>query len=313
MKTNNIGRKETLRVDNYIVTITARLCEIGSNGYEDFGITYDLWEDHVSPRTWMAGGCAAGSDDPVVRKAMRQFGLEPVERVHLSDMNGAPMYPSANAIYLAKTKGFETFRDYLRLTDDEARVAQYIDDELGLYVWLLDNGIIARWKKEADEAIAAIINGRDIEFESTATKPNGHWYFKQEPTAERVNGQRYLLRTGYYDCDNYDQHRQAENLHEVQKKLNSSIKYHEDRIAKEQVEISMNKAFLAMLEEHLAEFGDPVAVADNWIFYDHRNELVFNWQTGYGRKQVSENDFETAKKYLDPYCEEHSIKITLKN
>ena len=310
MKTNNIGRKETMRVDNYIVTITARLCEIGSNGYEDFGITYDLWEDHVSPRTWMAGGCAAGSDDPVVREAMRQFGLEPVERVHLCDMNGAPMYPTANAIYHAKNSGFEVFRNYLRLTDEEAKQAFYIDNELGLYVWLLDNGIIERWKKEAQEAIAAIINGRDIEFESAASKPQGHWYFKVEPTKERLDGQRYLIQTDYYNCDNYDQHRQEENLQEVRKKL--SIEYHEKQIEKAKAEIRLKKAFLAMLEEHLAEFSDPVAVADNWIFYDHRSELVFNWQTGFGRDQVSESDFETAKKYLGPYCEDHAITITLK-
>lgn len=309
MKTNNIGRKETMRVDNYIVTITARLCEIGSNGYEDFGITYDLWEDHVSPRTWMAGGCAAGSDDPVVRKAMRQFGLEPVERVHLSDMNGVPMYPTANAIYHAKNSGFDTFQSYLRLTDEEAKQAFYIDDELGLYVWLFDNGIIDRWKNEADEAIAAIINGRDIEFESTATKKQGHWYFKVEPTKERLDGQRYLIQTGYYDCDNYDQHRQEENMQEVRKKL--STEYYEKQIEKAKAKIRINKAFLAMLEEHLAEFSDPVTVADNWIFYDHRSEIVFNWNTGFGRNQVSENDFETVKKYF-AYAEENNISLTLK-
>ena len=162
MKTNNIGRTETMRIEKFIITIKARLNDECKNGHEDFGLTYDMWENVVSNKTWCAGGCAAGNDDQIVRKAIRTFGLEPVERVHLSDMNGVPMYPTANAIYHAKNSGFEVFRDYLRLTDEEAKQAFYIDDELGLYVWLLDNGIIDRWKNEANEAIKAIINGREI-------------------------------------------------------------------------------------------------------------------------------------------------------
>lgn len=309
MKTNNIGRKGTLRIGNFIIEISARLNDECKNGHEDFGLTYNMWEEVVSGRTWCAGGCAAGNDDPTVRQAIEQLGFGPVERVHLSDMNGVPMYPTANAIYHAKNSGFEVFRDYLRLTDEEAKQAFYIDDELGLYVWLLDNGIIDRWKNEANEAIKAIINGRDIEFESTATKKQGHWYFKVEPTKERLDGQRYIIQTGYYNCDNYDQHRQEENLQEVRKKL--SIEYHEKQIEKAKAEIRLKKAFLAMIEEHLTEFSDPVTVADNWIFYDHRSEIVFNWNTGFGRNQVSENDFETVKKYF-AYAEENNISLTLK-
>lgn len=309
MKTNDIRRKGTLRIGNFIIEISARLNDECKNGHEDFGLTYNMWEEVVSGRTWCAGGCAAGNDDPTVRQAIEQLGFGPVERVHLCDMNGVPMYPTANAIYHAKNSGFEVFRDYLRLTDEEAKQAFYIDDELGLYVWLLDNGIIDRWKNEANEAIKAIINGRDIEFESTATKKQGHWYFKVEPTKERLDGQRYLIQTGYYNCDNYDQHRQEENLQEVRKKL--SIEYHEKQIEKAKAEIRLKKAFLAMLEEHLTEFSDPVTVADNWIFYDHRSEIVFNWNTGFGRDQVSENDFETVKKYF-AYAEENNISLTLK-
>lgn len=134
-------------------------------------------------------------------------------------------------------------------------------------------------------------------------------YFKVEPTKERLDGQRYLIQTGYYNCDNYDQHRQEENLQEVRKKL--SIEYHEKQIEKAKAEIRLKKAFLAMIEEHLTEFSDPVTVADNWIFYDHRSEIVFNWNTGFGRDQVSENDFETVKKYF-AYAEENNICLTLK-
>lgn len=309
MKTNNIGRTETMRIGKFIITITARLNDECKNGHEDFGLTYSLWEEKNGRKYDIGGGCAAGSTDQIVRKAIRKFGLEPVERVHLSDMNGVPMFPTANAIYHAKNSGFEVFRDYLRLTDEEAKQAFYIDDELGLYVWLLDNGIIDRWKNEANEAIKAIINGRDIEFESTATKKQGHWYFKVEPTKERLDGQRYLIQTGYYDCENYDQHRQEENMQEVRKKL--STEYYEKQIEKAKAKIRLNKAFLAMLEEHLAEFSDPVTVADNWIFYDHRSEIVFNWNTGFGRNQVSENDFQTVKKYF-AYAEENNICLTLK-
>jgi len=310
MKTNNIGRTETMRIEKFIITIKARLNDECNNGHEDFGLTYDMWENVVSNKTWCAGGCAAGNDDPIVRKAIRTFGLEPVERVHLSDMNGVPMCPTANAIYHAKNSGFEVFRDYLRLTDEEAKQAFCIDDELGLYVWLLDNGIIDRWKNEANEAIKAIINGRDIEFESTATKKQGHWYFKHDVTEGAIRAQRDLIRDGYYTPERYGQHRENETLNACMQSLNNSMVCLQRRIDETEMDIKFKCALRDIICEHVAEFKKPILLIDNSIFYQHKNEIAFNWRNF--SDKVNDEDYELMKKYLEPFCKENNLTISKK-
>lgn len=310
MKTNNIGRTETMRIGKFIITITARLNDECKNGHEDFGLTYNMWEKVVSSRTWCGGGCAAGSTDQIVRKIIRRFGLEPVERVHLSDMNGVPMYPTANAIYHAKNSGFDVFRNYLRLTDEETKQAFYIDDELGLYVWLLDNGIIDRWKNEANEAIKAIINGRDIEFESTATKKQGHWYFKHDVTEGAIRAQRDLIRDGYYTPERCDQHRDDEKLNECMKSLTNSMECLQRRIDEAEMDIKFKCVLRDIMCEHIAEFRKPLLVIDNSIFYQHRNEISFNWRQF--SEKVNDEDYELIKKYLEPFCIENNLTISKK-
>ena len=66
----------------------------------------------------------------------------------------------------------------------------------------------------------------------------------------------------------------------------------------------------AILSEHFVEFQSPGALADNFIFYDHKNDLTFNWKN-YGDK-VSSYDFELFKKYF-AYAEENNITLTFKN
>ena len=310
MKTNNIGRTETMRIEKFIITIKARLNDECKNGHEDFGLTYSLWEEKNGRKYDIGGGCAAGSTDQIVRKAIRKFGLEPVERVHLSDMNGVPMYPTANAIYHAKNSGFEVFRDYLRLTDEEAKQAFYIDDEFGLYVWLLDNGIIDRWKNEANEAIKAIINGRDIEFESTATKKQGHWYFKHDVTEGAIRAQRDLIRDGYYTPERYGQHRENETLNACMQSLNNSMGYLQRRIDEAEMDIKFKCALRDIICEHVAEFKKPILLIDNSIFYQHRNEIAFNWRNF--SDKVNDEDYELMKKYLEPFCKENNLTISKK-
>lgn len=304
MKTNNIKRTEVFKAGKITLYIHANLNDECKNGYEDFGLTYKKYEGEVCDRNMTGGGCAAGNDDPIVRKAIRRFGLEPVERVHLS------VHPTANAIYHAKNSGFDVFRDYLRLTDEEAKQAFYIDDELGLYVWLLDNGIIDRWKNEANESIKAIINGRDIEFESTAIKKQGHWYFKEDVTEGVIRAQRDLIRDGYYTPERYDKNRENDTLNACMKSLNNSMECLQRRIDEAEMDIKFKCALRDIMCEHIAEFRKPLLVIDNSIFYKHRNEISFNWRQF--SEKVNEEDYELIKKYLEPFCIENNLTISKK-
>ena len=314
MKTNCIKVDHTLRQSGMIVQLHARLNDECGNGYEDFAITYELYEGSVSDRNMVGGGRADGTDDKYVRAAIRKFGLEPVERVHLCDMNGLPMHPLANALYWSNQRDYETFKNYLRLTDDEAKVAYYIDDELGLYVWLCDNGIFRRWKQEANDAIAAIIGDRDLEFESTATKPQGHLYFKNgiEPTDGALRSEHDLIRDGHYSKEKSDKRLQDRKISELQKNYERDTEYWQKKIKEMEDDMSVKKEIVRILTEHFVEFEQPLVVYNNFIFYNHKNELAFNWKGTFRSELVSENDFRTISKYLFGYCKEHNITISKK-
>jgi len=310
MKTNKIVREETAKYGNITVRLTASIDDDCKNGLEDFSLTYCKWEDRFGRKDVTGGGCAAGSEDKYVRRALRKFGLEPVEKVHLSDFNGVPVYPTANAIFIAKERNFESFRDYLRLTDEEARVAVNIDDEFGLYVWLMDNGIIDRWKREANEAIAAIINGRDIEFESKATKPDGHWYFKHPVTEGAIRAQRDLIREGYYNHEKSEKRAVERNLAECLKQIDGDIERSQERINEEEMRIKIKQAMRDVLEEHFVEFKRPKLLIENCIWYSHRNEIAFNWRTN--SEKVIDEDYELFAKYLEPFLKENGLTTNMK-
>lgn len=312
MKTNCIKVDHTLRQGGMIVQLHARLNDECGNGFEDFAITYELYEGHISDRTMVGGGRADYTDDKYVRAAIRTFGLEPVERVHLCDMNGLPMHPLANALYWAKERQFETFKNYLRLTDDEAKVAYYIDSELGLYTWLSDKGIFRRWKREADEAIKAIIGDRDFEFESTARKPQGHLYFSNgvEPTAGAIQSELDLIREGYYAPEKSEQRLRDRKVYELQKTFARDEEYWQKKIDEMERDRAVKREIMRVLVEHFDEFERPFEVYGNVIFYTHKNELAFNWRGTFMSELVSDNDFRTISKYLYGYCKDNNITIT---
>ena len=311
MKMNKIGRKVQLKVNGAVLDITASLNDDCKNGHEHFSLTYEKYIRRFGRRDYIGGGCAKDSDDEDVRRAIRLYGLEAVERVHLCDMNGVPIHALQNATYWAKQGEREYFQRMLRLTEEEAEKAFYVNDELGLYVWLNDHGILTRWKQEANEAIAAIISGRDIEFESAATKPMGHLYFNCTVTDGAIRAQRDLFRDGYYAPEKAKERWQRSRLDECLKRIDSRIEIDKQKIEQQQLEIKVEQAIRLVLESHFAEFEKPLVVAENNILYTHKNELTFNWR-GYGFDKVTDNDYALVQKYLGPYCEKMNITISKK-
>lgn len=113
-----------------------------------FTVTADLYEPRPSGlylKEPDAGGCLHQE----VLLACPE--LKPLVDLHLSDIDGVPMYPKANPIYWFKNGGDKTTEilcKYLRATTEEIADIKTVE-ELDAFI----DTLYPRWKEEAEAAI----------------------------------------------------------------------------------------------------------------------------------------------------------------
>lgn len=151
------------------VTVEAGLHYLEGNTRPHFSVTCSIDEQARNGRWAEAGGGAAHDD---ILKLFPK--LAPVVALHLADDDGTPMHAIANAVYwLGRTdypdaRNMETFARHLRLSETEAADADnFVAESLGkgwyhgdarsaLRAWLDTFEVPARWKREADAAVAVL-------------------------------------------------------------------------------------------------------------------------------------------------------------
>lgn len=256
------------------ITARVRLNETGRNGHEDFSATADIWERRPGDR-WReaSGGCLHDE----INKHFPEF--RPFVSLHLSDAKGAPMYAVANGFYWLTGCMPEAFpgatlpdqspgdcrrilREHFRMSGDETAelLAAGILSQAHLSLWLEDKGFRARWKQEADAAIAQLEGWTGDKFESRATRR--HW----EPLSDQATQDiRERIASGYYSPEQVAVRDAAKCEDARQAKLAKIHERHADRVAR------------ADLERQIELFQFHHATGENWIYYGHTNKLACNW------------------------------------
>ena len=228
------------------------------NGHQDFSLTGTCWEGKKSriDRNMKFGGACG---DTII-KLFPEY--EIFERLHICDFNGAPMYPIDNAIHNAKRNGKDSLQNYLRLTDLETEtLMQYLDEKLAFRFHLENMGVVARWKEEANEAIKKLEELTGKEFDNVSTK--SHY---TPLTEEEHNEYKEKQLQGYFTTDAI-QKRKKQTLEDKKNKLIETLKLDaQKKIDSINIELNIK---LAIIE---AGFS-----LDNFIYYNHSNEGVFNW------------------------------------
>lgn len=225
------------------------------NGHEDFSITATTWAVG-KPRTDRHVECGGRCQELILERfpQYRQF-----VDLHLSDCTGAPMHALANGFYHLKDK--ETAIRHLRLKGDEYDQVCIAEDKEHLSFLLESLGIIDRWKAEAQAAIAELERMTGKKFESKATRS------QYTPlTDDQKDKLQKRLESGFYSSEQLQKRADEKAAKHKQKLIDELASKRDKAISKLNLLHSVDLA----LVEH---FGRKV----NFIYYDHRNELCFNW------------------------------------
>jgi len=307
MKTNDLRHSFTLIRGNEKTVIKIRLNDECKNGHEDFSLTADIYEK--TPRGWRdaGGGCC---HEHILKLKPK---LAPFAALHLSTWEGIPMHSASNAFYWfagifsdglgrkyhgasgsygkSPAECRQIFINHARVTAEECAALEaegiYTQDEL--QAAMEDLQLPARWKKEAQAAIAKLEEWTGNEFESKATR--GFWEPLPEATRAEIQARH---ANGYYDAANVEDRAKAMKEAKKQKTLANLRADFEQTVAKHSAEYE-GKVWLAERDLPL----------ENWIYYSHTQTFTLGW-----REPAKPAEVSAALDVLSEFPYKYEIKTT---
>lgn len=223
----------------------------------------------VSKR-YIQAGTTFKIDVKIILKRFPQFKM--FVDLHLSNHYGAPMYPVENGFYHITNSSKETAINYLRITETEYNLLYQAEDKQYFKYLLYTLGIVERWKRESNEALKKLEELTGQTWENPYKPENERFTLKlTETITNRIND-------GYYRPEAVQARKDEEKRKAYEKKRAEIINNCEKKQEKAENE---KRVMLAVLDAGLS--------VSNVIYYDHSNELVFNWRDH--ETKVTENDF----------------------
>lgn len=244
------------------IDVKILLADDCKNNICDWSITADIYEQRKNGRfVWCAGGCCHEE----ILKRFPQFKM--FVDLHLSNHYGAPMYPVENGFYHITNSSKETAVNYLRITEMEYNLLYLAEDKQYFKYLLYMLGIVERWKRESNEALKKLeeLTGQTWE---NPYKPENERFTLKLTDEERTTITLKLYKRGKTKKSaKHTRKKRAEIINDCKKK--------------QQKAENEKRVMLAVLDAGLS--------VSNVIYYDHSNELVFNWKD-YETK-ITEDDF----------------------
>lgn len=274
-KENEVKKSNDLRyttvkiVGNKKIIVKIRLNDECKNGHQDFAITADIYEKAKNGQYYYScGGCYHDE----ILKYFPQFKL--LIDLHLSDYSGAPMYAVENGFYHLQNSDKKTVIEFLRISEEQYNKLTHAEDKDYFKYLLYSECIVNQWIKEASLAIQLIEELTGMEFVNDS---------KRSQIAPLTDEEKRLIESrlidGYYTVDAINLRKnEAKQAAKNKQILDLQNSFFEE---KTKLESELNvKMFL--LENDFS--------IENFIYYNHTNEGVFNWKN-YG-EQFSKEDFD---------------------
>lgn len=241
------------------INVQIRIDDQCGNGHCEFAITADIYEKATNGRwVWTAGGC----QHEEILKCFPEF--SDFVALHLSNIHGAPMYPEANGHYLLATEGAKKCAEYLRIDEQTAQMLS--GDRKYFKHQLFALGIVDKWQKDADKAIAHYEQLKGEKWVNPYTPEEET--FQLTLTEEERREIENLIKADYYTPEAIKARTEEQERTKREQERAAIAKHYDDKIA----EALMEK------DVYLCIF-DTLGTTDNVIYYSHSNEIAFNWKT----------------------------------
>jgi hypothetical protein len=297
--------------------ISIRLNDECKNGHADFAITADGYEKRRN-NIWADsfGGCC---HEEILKKRPN---LKIFVDLHLSDSNGCPMYAIENGFchLWDKTKTSEERKkivmEYLRVNEQEYNILSQAKEK-DYFHYLIDKlELPKKWKQEAKEAIIIL-----EEMTGQKWDDNYKWERSQySPLSEEKQKEiEQKIKNGYYSDIAIKQREEQKRKLNIQQQIKEIQKELEADIQKVKIEANI-KIWLIEKIEQIREKRrkknlDFLMTEKNSIYYNHTNELAFNWLS-YEHK-ITQEDFKifcnSIKEKEFSYILPKGIKFLLKD
>lgn len=297
MKAKNLSYNVTkFYVENgitYKMNVRISLGDYCKNGVCDWSIAADIYEKRRNGRFV---GRASGCCHDKILKYFPEF--KTFIYLHLCNHYGQPMYPVENGFYHLKNSDKEKTINYLRITETEYNTLRDSAEDKVYFTYLLYAlGIVDRWKEESLKAIKQLEN-----------LTGNTWINPYKPENERfaltlTNEERILIENrikgGYYTREAIQERKEQEKRKEYEKERNEIIAYCEKEIQKAE---NKKLVMLAVLDAGIS--------LKNVIYYNHSNELAFNWNDY--EEKVTQERFDKFVNTVDKTKLPENITFKLK-
>lgn len=297
METKNLSYNVTkFYVENgitYKMNVRISLDDCCKNGVCDWGITADIYEKRRNGRfVWCASGCCHDE----ILKYFPEFKM--FVDLHLSNHYGAPMYPVENGVYHLVNSDKEKAINYLRITETEYDILRNnTEDKLYFKHLLYTLGIVDRWKQESLKAIKQLEALTGNTWENPYKPENERFVLKL--TDEECTLIENRIKEGYYTSEAIQARKDQKKREEYEKKRNEIIADFEKEIQKAE---NRKLVRLAVLDAGIS--------LKNVIYYDHTNELAFNWNDY--EEKVTQEQFDKFLNTVDKTKLPENITFKLK-
>lgn len=257
-----LSSKELENSDFRRFEISIRLDDECHNGHDDFAITANGWYKDSFRRDSDIGGCC---NDEILKL---RPDLKIFVDLHLCNSKGQPMYPIENGWYwLFNEEKPGAVLNNLRITENERDILKNSGDKIHFQMQLENLGIIERWKNEAKEAIKLLEKMTGQTYADSTTHPT-----MSPLTDEQRADVMQKLESGYYTVEEVNKRR----LQAIEDKKNAIIAELTEKAEEEKDAINTE----LKIDLYLIKSGVP---RSNYIYYSHKNELVFNWNPPYNQ------------------------------
>lgn len=277
----------------YKMNVYISLNDDCKNGICNWSITADIYEKRRN------GRCVYVSDGCYHEEILKYFPeFKSFVNLHLSNHYGQPMYPVENGFYYLKNSDKEKTMNYLRITETEYNTLRDSAEDKAYFTYLLYTlGIVDRWEQESLKAIKQLeaLTGNTWE---NPYKPENERFVLRLTDEERTLIEN-RIKDGYYTSEAIQERKDQKKREEYEKKRNEIIADCEKSIQEAE---NKKLVMLAVLDAGIS--------LKNAIYYNHSNELAFNWNDC--EAKVTKNQFDEFIKTVDKTKLPENITFKLK-